>query len=67
MRALILILVATLAAAETPEAPPPETVTLTRAQILQLENDLEAMVRQREQEAYKRGQFDVRQRCASLI
>jgi outer membrane murein-binding lipoprotein Lpp len=71
MRAFILasLMVAGLASAESPQVDPPpsDSITLTREQMDELESQLEAMVRQREQAAFQRGQLDVRQRCASLI
>jgi outer membrane murein-binding lipoprotein Lpp len=71
MRALILasLMVAGLASAESPQVDPPpaDTVTLTRAQMDELESQLEALVRRREQAAFEAGRRDAKQRCASLI
>jgi hypothetical protein len=44
-----------------------DTITLSRAQLEQLQQEVAAIVRQREAAAFKAGQQDVRERCASLI
>lgn len=67
MRVLLLALaLAGQASAEGP-ATPEETITFTRAELSAMQDELEAMVRQRERAAFQAGQQDIRQRCASLI
>lgn len=63
MRALILaLLVAGTASAQAPE-PPDETITLSPAQV----KELQAQIREWVGQAYRAGQADSKARCASLI
>jgi hypothetical protein len=57
-----LLMLATVAAADSPE-----TVTHTREEIDAFELRLEQMLQEREAAAYRAGQADQKQRCASLI
>jgi ElaB/YqjD/DUF883 family membrane-anchored ribosome-binding protein len=64
----VLLLALALVGPASAEAPgPSDTVTFTRAEIQQLEDDLEQMVRQREAAAFQAGQKDARERCRSLL
>jgi hypothetical protein len=66
MRALSVFLVltlATIAAADAPDAPK----SFTPEQIQQFEDQRETMVQEREKAAFERGQIDQRVRCPALI
>ena len=64
----LILLLASVASAESPEAPAPaDTVTFTRAELDQMQAELNAIVRKREEAAFQAGRADARQRCASLI
>lgn len=66
MRAVLLaLLLVGPAAAQAPGKP--ERVTFSRAELEQLQKELEAMVREREKAAFQAGRADARARCASLI
>lgn len=66
MRALILaLLVAGPASAQAPETE--ERVVFTRAQLEELQKELNAIVLQREQAAFKAGVDYQKQACRSLI
>jgi hypothetical protein len=57
-----LLMLGAVAAADSPES-----VTFTKEQIDAFEQRLEEMLRERENAAFRAGQADQRQRCASLI
>lgn len=69
MRILLIILAcaASVASAESPEPAAPDTVTFTRAELDQMQAEINAIVRKREEAAFQAGRADARQRCASLI
>lgn len=57
-----MLMMGAVAAADSPE-----TVTHTQAEIDAFELRLEQMLQEREAAAYRAGQADQKQRCASLI
>lgn len=71
MRAIVVaaLMIAGLASAESPSADPPptDTVTLTRAQMDDLEKQFEEIVARKMREAYEAGVQYQKQACRSLI
>jgi hypothetical protein len=66
MRFLILaLLFVGPASAQAPEMG--ERATFTRAELDAMQQEMEALVRQREEAAFKAGRADARERCPSLI
>jgi hypothetical protein len=67
MRFLILaLLFVGHVSAQAPE-PTGERIVFTRAELDAMQQEMETLVRQREEAAFKAGRADARERCPSLI
>jgi hypothetical protein len=64
---LLFLLAIMLLVAGAARSDSPDTVTLTREQIEQLQHDVEEAIQRREAAAFQAGRADARARCASLI
>jgi hypothetical protein len=67
MRALLTAIILAVPAASAQAPQEPDTVTFTRAQLEQLQTELETIVQRRERAAFEAGKNYQKSACRSLI